>query len=75
MDLRNPAMIRMLFVALVATIGGLPSGLAMGLFILVYEDGHRRGVLPPQPHRIPLGVRKAFPTVAKLVSRLRGGES
>jgi hypothetical protein len=75
MDLRNPAMIRMLFVALVATIGGLPSGLAMGLFILVYEDGHRRGVLPPQPERIPLGVRKAFPTIARLVSRLRGGES
>jgi hypothetical protein len=75
MDLRNPAMIRLVFVALVATIGGLPSGLAMGLFILVYEDGHRRGVLPPQPHRIPLGVRKAFPTVARLVSRLRGGES
>ncbi|HUE46266.1 MAG TPA: hypothetical protein VMO81_08455 [Aestuariivirgaceae bacterium] len=68
-------MIRLVFVALVATIGGLPSGLAIGLFILVYEDGHRKGVLPPQPHRIPLGVREAFPIVAKLVSRLRGGES
>ena len=73
MDLRNPAMIRLVFITLVATIGGLPSGLAMGLFILVYEDGHRRGVLPPQPHSIPLGLRKAFPTVARLVSRLRGG--
>ena len=75
MDLRNPAMIRLVIVALVATTGGLWSGLAMGLFILVYEDGHRRGVLPPQPERIPLGVPQAFPTVAKLVSRLRGGES
>jgi hypothetical protein len=74
MDLRNPAMLRLVIVALVATIGGLLSGLAVGLFILVYEDGHRRGVLPPQPHPIPLGVRKAFPTVARLVSRLRGGE-
>ena len=36
MDLRNAAMIRLVFVALVATTGGLPSGLAMGLFILVY---------------------------------------
>ncbi len=75
MDLRNPAMIRLLIVTLVATIGGLPSGLAIGLFILVYEDGHRRGVLPPQPYRIPLWGRKAFPMVGKLVSRLRGGES
>jgi hypothetical protein len=75
MDLRNPAMMRLVIVAVVATTGGLPSGFAIGLFILVYEDGHRRGVLPPQPERIPLGVREAFPTVAKLVSRLRGGES
>ncbi len=75
MDLRNPAMMRLVIVALVATLGGLLSGLAIGLFILVYESGHRRGVLPPQPHRIPLGVRKAFPTVARLVARLRGGES
>lgn len=73
MDLRNPAMLRMLVVALVATVGGLMSGLAIGLFILVYEDGHRRGVLPPQPEPIPLGVGKAFPTVARLVSRLRDG--
>ena len=75
MDLRNPAMIRLVIVALVATSGGLASGLAVGLFILVYEDGHRRGVLPPQPERIPLGVREAFPTVARVVSRLRDGES
>ena len=75
MDFRNSALIRLVFIALVATTGGLASGLAMGLFILVYEDGHRRGVLPPQPEPIPLGVREAFPTVSKLVSRLRGGES
>jgi hypothetical protein len=75
MDLRNPAMIRLTIVALVATTGGLPSGLVIGLFILVYEDGHRRGVLPPQPEPIPLGVREAFPTVAKLVSHRRDGES
>ena len=75
MDLRNPAMTRLTFLVLWTTTGGLPSGLAMGLFILVYEDGHRRGVLPPQPNKIPLGVREAFPTVARLVSRLRGGES
>ena len=75
MDLRNPAMIRLVIVALVATIGGLPSGLAIGLFILVYESGHRRGVLPPQPEGISFGVREAFPTVAKLVSRFRDGES
>jgi hypothetical protein len=74
MDLRNPAMIRLVFVTLVATTGGLPSGLAIGLFILVYEDGHRRGVLPPQPERIPLGVREAFPTVARLASRLGSDE-
>ena len=74
MDLRNPAMIRLICVALTATVGGLPSGVAVGLFILVYENGHRRGVLPPQPERIPLGVREAFPTVAKLASRLRGNE-
>ena len=74
MDLRNPAMIRLLCVALTATIGGLPSGMAMGLFILVYEDGHRRGVLPPQPEPVSFGVREAFPTVAKLASRLRGDE-
>lgn len=75
MDLRNPAMMRLVLVALVATLGGLASGLAIGLFILVYESGHRRGVLPPQPHPIPLGVRKAFPTVARLVARFRDGES
>jgi hypothetical protein len=75
MDLRNPAMIRLVIVALVATVGGLPSGLAIGVFILVYEDGHRKGVLPPQPEPIPLGVRESFPTIAKLVSRLRGRES
>jgi hypothetical protein len=75
MDLRNPAMMRLVIVVVVATTGGLPSGFAIGLFILVYESGHRRGVLPPQPHRIPLGVGKAFPTVARLASRLRDGES
>jgi hypothetical protein len=75
MDLRNPAMIRLVIVALVATVAGPWSGLAIGLFILVYEDGHRRGVLPPQPHRIPLGVRKSFPMISKLVSRLRGRQS
>ena len=74
MDLRNPAMIRLICVALVATVAGLPSGLAIGLFILGYEDGHRRGVLPPQPKPIPLGVREAFPLLTKLVSRLRGNE-
>ena len=75
MDLRNPAMIRLTFLVLWTTAGGLLSGIAIGLFILVYENGHRRGVLPPQPERIPLGVREAFPTVARLVSRLRHGES
>jgi hypothetical protein len=74
MDLRNPAMARLVFITMVATAGGLPSGLAMGVFLLVYEDGHRRGVLPPQPEKIPLGVREAFPTVAKLVSRLGSDE-
>ncbi len=74
MDLRNPAMAKLTIIAVWATLGGLPSGLVIGLFLLVYEDGHRRGLLPPQPHPVPLGLREAFPTVAVLASRLAAGD-
>jgi hypothetical protein len=37
---------RLTFLALWSTACGPASGLAMGMFFLVYNDGHRKGVLP-----------------------------
>jgi hypothetical protein len=34
------------FLTIWALLGGLPSGLVMGLFFLVYEHGHKKGILP-----------------------------
>ena len=41
-------MTRLLFLVLWTTICGPLSGLTMGLFMLVYLDGKRKGVLPPR---------------------------
>ena len=49
MDLRYLAMA--IFITAWATLGGVLSGFVMGLFFLVYQDGYRRGVLPPQGER------------------------
>ena len=49
MDLRYIAMA--MFITAWATLGGILSGFVMGLFFLVYQDGYRRGVLPPQGGR------------------------
>lgn len=51
MDFRNFAMARLVFLTLWATVCGPLSGITMGLFFLVYQDGYRKGVLPPQPDR------------------------
>ena len=51
MDLRNFAFGRLIFLTAWTTIGGPASGLVMGLFFIVYQDGHRKGVLPPQGER------------------------
>ena len=49
MDIRYLAMA--IFITGWATLGGVLSGFVMGLFFLVYQDGYRRGVLPPQGER------------------------
>ena len=69
MDLRYLAMAA--FITAWATLGGVLSGFVMGLFFLVYQDGCRRGVLPPQGDR-PLSSLVALPTVTTLTSRLIG---
>lgn len=48
MDLRNLAMAQLAFLTLWTTVCGPLSGFTMGLFFLVYQDGRRKGVLPPQ---------------------------
>jgi hypothetical protein len=44
MDLRFLAM--GIFLIVWSTLGGLLSGIVMGLFFMVYQDGCRKGVLP-----------------------------
>jgi hypothetical protein len=70
MDLRHLALA--IFLTAWATLGGLLSGIVMGLFFVVYQDGYRKGVLPPQGDR-PLLDLASLPTFAALTSRLSGG--
>ena len=46
MDLRTLAI--GIFLIAWATLGGVLSGIVMGLFFIVYQDGYRKGVLAPQ---------------------------
>ena len=72
MDIRTFAM--GLFLAAWATLGGLPSGIVMGLFFLVYQDGYRKGVLPPQGDRPLAAHLDVQPAFAMLTARIgRGG--
>ncbi|MFW6077560.1 MAG: hypothetical protein ACOC71_07390 [Hyphomicrobiales bacterium] len=77
MDLRNPAMTRLTFLVAWTTACGLPSGFFMGLFFLVFQDGYRKGVLPPQQglrEALPRDLQEAFPTVARLASQVRDSD-
>jgi hypothetical protein len=51
MDLRNKALAQLVFLTVWTTVCGPLSGLTMGLFVLVYRDGRRKGVLPPQSNQ------------------------
>lgn len=55
MDLRFLAM--GIFLIVWSTLGGIPSGIVMGLFFLVYQDGCRKGVLPAAKDRPLFGSR------------------
>ena len=48
MDVRYFTMAKLIFLVMWTTVCGPLSGFTMGLFFLVYQDGYRRGVLPPQ---------------------------
>lgn len=71
MDLRHLAMA--IFLTIWATLGGLLSGIVMGLFFVVYQDGYRKGVLPPQGEQ-SLADLMGWPTFAALTSRLSGDQ-
>jgi hypothetical protein len=71
MDLRTFAM--GLFLVAWATLGGLLSGVTMGLFFLVYQDGHRKGVLPPQGDRPLAALLGEVPAFAMLTARFSRG--
>lgn len=57
MDLRFLAM--GIFLIVWSTLGGILSGFVMGLFFIVYQDGCRKGVLPPVTDRMLFGSRAA----------------
>lgn len=57
MDLRFLAM--GIFLIVWSTLGGVLSGIVMGLFFIVYQDGCRKGVLPPANQRPLFGSRAA----------------
>ena len=71
MDLRTLAMA--MFLVAWATLGGLLSGLTMGLFFLVYRDGQRKGVLPPQGDRPLAALLGGVPAFAMLTARSSRG--
>jgi hypothetical protein len=71
MDLRTIAMA--MFLVAWATLGGLLSGITMGLFFLVYRDGHRKGVLPPQGDRPLAALLNELPKFAVLTDRFSRG--
>ncbi|MFW6076179.1 MAG: hypothetical protein ACOC71_00370 [Hyphomicrobiales bacterium] len=68
MDFRNLALGRLIFLTLWAIVCGPLSGFTMGLFFLVYQDGYRKGVLPPQEDQPLRGFLGTLPQT--LTSRL-----
>lgn len=72
MDLRNLALGRLVFLTLWATVCGPISGLTMGMFFLVYDDGYRKGVLAPEADLPLLGRLDSVPAFASLASRFSG---
>jgi hypothetical protein len=71
MDLRTFAM--GMFLVAWATLGGLLSGVTMGLFFLVYQDGQRKGVLPPQGERPLAALLYEVPAFGMLSARFNRG--
>ena len=69
MDFRYLTMAKLIFLVTWATVCGPLSGVTMGLFFLVYQDGYRKGVLPPQPDRPFKGFFGDVPSFAVLTSR------
>lgn len=69
MDVRYFTMAKLIFLVLWTTVCGPLSGFTMGLFFLVYQDGYRKGVLPPQPDRPFKGFFGDVPSFAVLTSR------
>jgi hypothetical protein len=51
MDFSNRALAQLAFLTLWTVICGPLSGFTMGMFVLVYRDGRRKGVLPPQTNQ------------------------
>jgi len=70
MEFSSFAIARLVFLTLWATVCGPLSGFTMGLFFLVYQDGHRKGVLPPQSDRSLLELMSNF---SSLTARFSGG--
>lgn len=73
MELRTLAMA--VFLITWSTLGGLLSGIVMGLFFIVYQDGYRKGVLPPQREGRTFGFLDSPSALASLTSRFSGGLS
>jgi hypothetical protein len=70
MNIRNFAQGRLIFLTLWTIVCGPLSGFTMGLFFLVYQDGYRKGVLPPQEDQPLLGFLGTLPET--LTARLNG---
>ena len=73
MDSRYFATAKLIFLVLWTTVCGPLSGFTMGLFFLVYQDGYRKGVLPPQADRPFKGFFGDVPSFAVLTSRFSSG--
>ena len=69
MEFRYLTMAKLIFLVLWTTVCGPLSGFTMGLFFLVYQDGYRKGVLPPQSDRPFMGFFGDVPSFAVLTSR------
>jgi hypothetical protein len=72
MEFSKFAIARLAFLTLWATVCGPLSGFTMGLFFLVYQDGYRKGILPPQGNR---ALTELMPNLSVVTSRFGGGQA
>lgn len=72
MDFGNFPLGRLVFLTLWTTVCGPISGLTMGMFFLVYDDGYRKGVLAPEKDRPLLGRLDDLPFFGSFAARFSG---